>query len=326
MKRIIFTVAGMLLSLSLLVSCGPKDVASDIDISDVSSNEESDILVSSEEQVSSEQPTSSVSSVVSDTPVEPSDPPSTIISFDDVVGDDDAAPSTMSIDGKTYNLSFEDNFLGDSYDSTKWRCQEENRGVCAWDEDSVEVANGCLRLWAVLDDDDKVLCGELQSLYTQKYGYFEAKIWLPKPPRNFWGAFWIMAGSVGSPVEGGINGTEIDIMESIPNKQFKIQHNFHWDGYDKDHKSTGERYSDLGLNLYSGWHTYGLLWTETEYKLYIDGNLSWEVNPDDYDGMLGTCNQPGYMLLSMEAGSAAGNVIPSHLPTSMLVDWVRAYQ
>ena len=53
---------------------------------------------------------------------------------------------------------------------------------------------------------------------------------------------------------------------------------------------------------------------------YIDGELMWESS----DG--GVCNQPGYLKLTLEVGSWAGEINKSDLPAAVYVDYVRVYQ
>ena len=82
--------------------------------------------------------------------------------------------------------------------------------------------------------------------WTQKYGYFEARVKLPTA-RGLWPAFWMMpdrgpaAGPEGWKRENTRDGgMEMDILEHLtewgPGRNNVA---VHWDGYDKDHQALG---------------------------------------------------------------------------------------
>ncbi|HSU67953.1 MAG TPA: glycoside hydrolase family 16 protein, partial [Tepidisphaeraceae bacterium] len=119
--------------------------------------------------------------------------------------------------------------------------------------------------------------------WKQQYGYFESRMKLPTA-KGLWPAFWMMPDR--GP-ESGANrrstadgGMEFDIMEYLsrygPNR-YNIA--MHWDGYGKDHKSTGTE------NIYvqpdkDGFITAGLLWLPGKAVYYCNGReiARWE-NP-----------------------------------------------
>ena len=231
------------------------------------------------------------------------------------------------INGTKYELTFEDNFDGDELDMNKWEyCPEWVRGDfgAKWSPKMAEVKDGNLYLNTAYDDDGTVISGAIQTehTFTQTYGYFETRAMLPKPDIGFWCAFWMMCGSVGKVDGSAVSGVELDVFESITNSHRTVQHNLHWDGYLKDHKSTGEQYRGEDMDLYNGWHTYAVEWTEDEYIFYIDDKESFRTSDP------GICNQPGYMLLSIEYGSATGKtkISPEDVGPCFRVDWVRAYK
>lgn len=232
----------------------------------------------------------------------------------------------VQVNGSNYHLTFEDNFEGNELDTTKWElCPEWPRHNLGgkWAHKMTEVKDGHLYLNTGRDDDGTVISGAVQTeaTFKQTYGYFEAKMRFPKPPVSFWGAFWLMCGNVGKVDGSAVSGIEIDVIESITNKHFTMQHNLHWDGYGADHKSTGEVYVGEGLGLYDGWHTYGVEWSDEAYSFFIDGKLTWQTSAP------GMCNQPGYMLLSIEYGNQTGfsEILEEHIGPSVEVDYVKAY-
>ena len=365
MKKHIVSILCLILVATMVVACGgnaTSDVSSDSAVSsetsgvvsvssEVSSVVESDVSsngsVSSNVSVSSSSSVSSngsVSSNVSEDLTPPYEEPGEGEDLDPnqqidktiEERDDGAAPKTKVVNGKTYNLTFEDTFKGYELDSSKWVLSPEAQGANksdGLDESMVEIRDGALVLWGDVDADGAPIGSEIitRGKWSQAYGYFEASVKLPKPPKCFNCAFWMMCGNDSSPLYGGKNGVEIDIFETIPNRWFQVQHNLHWDGYGEYHKSLGAKYVGSNMNLYDGnWHTYAVEWTDTYYKFYIDDQctLTVDENHKSWEALQGTCIYDGYMRLGMAFDKSNGynSVQKSHLPVYMLVDWVRAYK
>lgn len=189
--------------------------------------------------------------------------------------------------------TFEDNFDGDFLDLKKWNIYTENY----WDKrthftkDNAIVKDGKLILHYREKDrfhndnpEEKRIgktayaCGfaDTYGKWTQRYGYFEARMRLPKAP-GMWPAFWLMPdrGIASGPqyvrantAEGGM---EFDIMEYLssygPNR-YNIA--MHWDGYKENHKTSG-----TGCNYVlpdkDGYITSGLLWLPGVAVFYANG-------------------------------------------------------
>jgi beta-glucanase (GH16 family) len=156
-----------------------------------------------------------------------------------------------------------------------------------------------------------------QGKFETTFGYFECRVRLQKQ-MGHWSAFWLqtptMGRHIGDPARGG---TEIDIFEYLRQDGDLIRHNLHWDGYSEHHKHTGAPAPIAGLS--TGWHTVGLLWTETEYAFYVDGKETWRTSE-------GLSHRDEYIVLSLEVGDWAGNIATAELPDHFLVDYVRVYQ
>ena len=228
----------------------------------------------------------------------------------------------ITIDGKQYELTFEDNFEGDTLDLTKWEyCPEQRRQDVGgyWSNAMTEVRDGNLWLWAKLREDGTPISGAIRSMhiFEQAHGYFECRMCFPKTT-GFWGAFWMMCGHVGKVDGSAVSGAEIDIIESGECARKRVNHAIHWDGYGKDHKSTV--HIDETPGLYEGFHTYALAWTKEEYIFFIDGKETWRTSEP------GICVHPGYLKLTTEFGSWAAPIVPEQLPDACRVDWVRAYR
>lgn len=228
---------------------------------------------------------------------------------------------TRMIGGREYKLTFEDNFEGGRLDTKKWElCPESRRQDVGgyWANEMTEVHDGNLWLNAKLRGDGVPISGAIRSKgrFEQAYGYFECRMMLPKTT-GFWGAFWMMCGNVGKVDGSAVSGVEIDIIESGECARRGVNHALHWDGYGADHKSVCEKFS--APELYEGWHTYSLQWTESEYIFFVDGKETYRTSEP------GICTKPGYLKLSTEFGTWAAPIVPEELPDCLRVDWVRVY-
>lgn len=122
------------------------------------------------------------------------------------------------------------------------------------------------------DDDNKGNSDDL--LWSQAFGYFEARVKFPKA-EGLWSAFWLQSSNQRKIGNEGVDGTEIDIYESAFIKNPKqMGHALLWDGYGKYGKVDGT-ILDTGKDLYDGFHTFALKWTPEYYVFYIDGVPTW---------------------------------------------------
>ncbi|MHB8969578.1 MAG: glycoside hydrolase family 16 protein [Pirellulaceae bacterium] len=110
--------------------------------------------------------------------------------------------------------------------------------------------------------------------------------------------------------------SEIDIMEK-PWLDDRINCALHWDGYEKDHKSTGTVVKVPGVM--EGFHTFGLWWKADEYVFYVDGQETWRTSAG------GVSQAAEYIKLSDEIGDWAGDIKKAEVPDQFLVDYVRVY-
>ena len=239
--------------------------------------------------------------------------------------------------GAGWHLVFDDEFSGEALDTDKWRHNPGARRDAVNSPAAVSVSGGNLAITTFTSGGthytDYITT---QNALQYAYGYVEARIDFDTTS-GMWSAFWMQSPTMGNPIGSPqIAGTEIDICEHRTvdgggaNIDGKIVGNIHWDGYGADHKSTGYTSADLGLG--TGFHIYGMEWTPTQQKFYIDGVLRWTVNS--------AANSPvsqrsEYILLSSEvdvtsttwAGPipAAGYGTVADSTTKMTVDYVRVY-
>jgi beta-glucanase (GH16 family) len=255
----------------------------------------------------------------------------------------------VRIDLSAYTMTFQDEFNGTSLDTTKWEAPEMPRqGGSRWKAEQVSVKDGNLRLGIKLTDDPVLRydCGAVrtqrnydrnQSMFIQKYGYFEARCKLPKRiDADYFADFWIMAGRVGEG-NNSRDGQEIDIFESFELAEgHQYSMNFHWSGYGWQHNAYGLKCGQQPQLRDNQFHVYGLLWTEEFYAAYVDGIEIGRTDMmglgSDKDGKLlsnGPCREAGYLKLTVEAaqwpGKASGWEADAPTEDEFLIDWVRCY-
>ena len=234
-----------------------------------------------------------------------------------------------------------ENFDGTTIDAARWNIVTQNY----WDKrshfskDNLLVANGLATLRMEkkrgYDWDDPTrsqtdyAVGYLDSYgkWTQRYGYFEARMKLPSAP-GLWPAFWMMPdrGVAAGPEQwkrGDTKngGMEFDIMEHLtgwgPNRYNIAQH---WDGYDKDHQSNGSDKTYLQPDK-DGFITCGLLWLPGEVVYYGNGQelLHWKNER--------ISNVPSNLIFYMVTGGWENLPLDdAKLPADFSIDYVRAWQ
>ncbi len=248
---------------------------------------------------------------------------------------DEDLPSTYSIEyvrawkrqgetplpvGEEYELVWSDEFEGDELDASKW----DYRGLGPR-RDAINVketvsldGEGHLVLTTKRAGDayHTAMIGT-QGKFETTFGYFECRVKLQEQIGH-WSAFWLQSPSLGEPLgDPQKAGTEIDIFEYLRKDGDRVHHNLHWDGYGEHHQHAGKTVTVPGLA--KGWHTFGLLWTDSEYVFYVDGQETWRSDK-------GVSHRDEYMILSLEVGKWAGDIAEAKLPDPLYVDYVRVYQ
>ena len=236
--------------------------------------------------------------------------------------------NTITVDGYRCELAFEDEFEGDDLNFGLWNyCPAWERQDLGnrWDWHQVKVEDGKLKL-SMSCEDGVYKSGAIRTIntYKQQYGYFEICCQLNQIP-GYWCAFWLYGTGVSNANGSAEDGTEIDIFESPYYNRSEIGHAIHYDddswqgGHSIYSKSTHTYVEDI----YSGYHTFSLLWTPDKYVFYIDGETVWTLTEEDIPG--GICQVPLYMKVTVETGSWTGLPDADALPDAFLVEYVRAY-
>ena len=154
-----------------------------------------------------------------------------------------------------------------------------------------------------------------------------------------WPGFWLLSyRHATNPAWPGINpfcatnglpaalcgSAELDVFEgqgSEPSSFYGTIHRNSSGGYGVADRQNANNWQDAGVDLTADFHTYGMLWTETQITWYLDGRAL--MSAPVYD----STNQPMFLLLQMWTGgwtSDPGATTPSTIETQ--VDYVDVWQ
>ncbi|HAU37109.1 MAG TPA: hypothetical protein DCX07_05270 [Phycisphaerales bacterium] len=236
--------------------------------------------------------------------------------------------------------TFDDEFDGPAIDETKWCIYGPNYWDkrSHWTKDNLVLGGGMVRMryekkTGFHNDDPSqkqtdYACGFLETYgkWVQRYGYFEARMKLPKSP-GLWPAFWLMpdrgvaAGPQWKRQDTAKGGMEFDIMEHLtrwgPNRYNLAAH---WDGYDKGHKAIGSTYVYVPPDK-DGFITSGLLWLPGLAVWYGNGKevARWE------DPRISNV-QSDLMFTLVTGGWDNNSIDDAQLPADLVIDYVRVWQ
>lgn len=238
-----------------------------------------------------------------------------------------------------FTLVWNDEFEAEPASSGKWRFEDWRPGYVNNElqryvangrldgKKTAFVENGVLNIVA-MQHNGQVISARMNTTKSWKYGYFEARIRLPKG-KGTWPAFWMMPDdqSKGWPTCG-----EIDIMEEVGVNPNYTSSSIHCKAYNHPNNTqkTKERYTK---NAESEFHTYALEWDADGMKFYVDGvhDSSTLTFKNDGKGDQSTWpfDKPFYITLNLAWGGDWGGwngVDNSALPCTMQVDYVRVFQ
>jgi hypothetical protein len=218
-----------------------------------------------------------------------------------------------------YELVWQDEFEGDTLDSTKWAVRGVGpRATGFVSPDAVRLYDGFLELSTFVEN-DSIKTGAVGTAgrYMPKYGYYECRAQLQKSAGN-WAAFWIQSPGIAKGEDPGKFGTEIDIFEYFKGHgENFVSHNLHW-AYGPNQKTSGAMLSRVeGVD--EGFHTFSLEWTPEKYAFFVDGLKYYEVTE-------AISHIEQYIILSMELPSTEEGLKDALFPDAFIIDYVRVYQ
>ena len=191
---------------------------------------------------------------------------------------------------------------------------------------TAEVSSGTLKITA-LKDGDRVCSARINTRESWTYGYFEARLKLPEG-KGTWPAFWMMPATWSGWPDGG----EIDIMEHVGCVPGEVSSSIHCKSY---YHAIGTQKTAARTipSVMDEFHVYALEWTPEYIRTYVDGELLFDYNPDDYpEGRTANTwpfNKPFQLKLNLAWGGDWGGmygVDETCLPAVYEIDYVRVFQ
>ncbi len=235
-------------------------------------------------------------------------------------------------------MVWQDEFDGDTIDSTKWNLEVHGRPAnneLQYYSDSAEnafIEDGNLVLQAIKLEEPYIgrdyTSARMNTIAKANflYGRFEMRAKLPEG-QGIWPAFWMLPaqGKYGNWPSGG----EIDIMELLGHEPNKVHASLHWKNED-GHEFTSSEYVLPEGDFASDFHTFAVEWEETEIRWYVDDVLYktatvWEHNRNPYPAPF---DQEFILILNVAVGGQWPGAPDETtiFPQQMIVDYVRVYE
>lgn len=245
-------------------------------------------------------------------------------------------PAVISTQPADWELTFEDQFVGNSLSSSWTTCYwwQVDGGCTIASNDELEwyrpegarVADGVLRLEASANpqvstdgvalpyrsgmastgppDDNESAAG-----FSFTFGYVEATVRLPDGAGT-WPAVWLLSADRTSL-------PEIDILEHYGNEPTITS----WVHQRADGERRSQRIEATLVPTADGWHRVGVLWTDERVEFYLDDVLTGIV--DDPQLVPQT---PMYLIVNLALGGRAGPVDDQALPQHFDIDRIQVWQ
>lgn len=249
-----------------------------------------------------------------------------------VIEDGPKAPEFLE---EGYELVFDDEFDGESLDTSKWGYNYSwghSHNHAAWcAEENVIVKDGVLTLKGenrqhpdAIGKQGTFNNKKYDIIYTSgavnthhkynfTYGYFEARLKMPKG-KGMWPAWWMLKD--GWP-------PEIDMLEILCSKPNMLHVNYHY-GPGWNQEKSHEQVPDLGFDASEDFHTYGFEWTPDYMKYYVDGKQVGHA----FTNKTAIAQSTGmYMILNLAIDGWDGKPDSSTVwPAEYQCDYVRVWQ
>lgn len=253
-----------------------------------------------------------------------------------------------SLQAQTYKLVWEDNFDGQSLDSSKWNVEQKvgvwNTGSNAefqhYRSENVTVGddgngNNCLILTAKKENFNGYAYTSGRVNTKGKFGFkrgkLEASIKIPDLANGLWPAFWTLGYTpVGWPDCGEIDVLEMGHQQGITDgvqNRYMGSHLF-WGPYPSDYGKNFVATQDLN----TGYFKHTLVWNENSISVYFNDAAS----PYFTMGIAGDNTEEfrnfrDYIILNLAVGGSVPGIfnasgITAGFPASMYIDWVKVYQ
>lgn len=247
-----------------------------------------------------------------------------------------------------YTLVWNDEFNGTELDTTKWHYIEyESEGKNG--KKSARSRNnfhfdGATMTIIPTQTEDTYYGGMIYSDtgMTFKYGLLEISAKLPDAS-GFWTTLWT-CGKGHANKKDVVVYPEIDINESFGNGKAVAANCHSWPGKlgeemglqhtscDASYSKEKVRYALDGRSFNDDFHTFGLLWTESQMSFTVDGEIyfTFDTTTSEQDKL--TYNQHQFVIISMAVVLAHGaemttdESVWTNGKANYSVDWIRLYQ
>jgi hypothetical protein len=186
-----------------------------------------------------------------------------------------------------------------------------------------QIYNGSLKITAKKVG-SQVLSVRMNTSKSWTYGYFEARLKLPKG-KGTWPAFWMMPKNFTAWPDDG----EIDIMEEVGFRPNYVASSIHCKAY--YHKIGTQKTAETYIaTAESEFHVYAVEWTADYIRGYADGVKYFEFSNDHTNNKdTWPFNTPFYLKLNLAWGGfwgGAQGVDETALPATYEIDYVRVFQ
>lgn len=192
-----------------------------------------------------------------------------------------------------------------------------------------ELVDGKLNINCFKASDGKIYSGRVYANVNTGwlYGYFEARIMLPKG-KGTWPAFWMMPVGNNYSTNPWPGCGEIDIMEEVGVDANIVSSSIHCAAYNHTINTQKTASRNIGT-AESEFHVYACEWTPDYLKFFVDGTELMTFKNEGSGKNVWPFTYAFYPILNLACGGDWGGykgVDESALPITMKVDYVRVFQ
>ncbi|MDL2213324.1 family 16 glycosylhydrolase [Bacteroides sp. OttesenSCG-928-D19] len=192
-----------------------------------------------------------------------------------------------------------------------------------------ELVDGKLNINCFKGSDGKIYSGRVYAKVNEGwlYGYFEARIMLPKG-KGTWPAFWMMPVNNNFSTNPWPGCGEIDIMEEVGVDANIVSSSIHTQAYNHTINTQKTASRNIGT-AESEFHVYACEWTPDYLKFFVDGTELMTFANEGTGKSVWPFTYAFYPILNLAWGGAWGGykgVDETALPVTMKVDYVRVFQ
>ncbi|MBJ6368442.1 glycoside hydrolase family 16 protein [Snuella sedimenti] len=246
---------------------------------------------------------------------------------------------TVYVGEKPLKLVWSDEFdVNGEPDDSKWGYDLGNGcpNLCGWGNgekqyytnrpENVKVEDGVLKITAKMEAYQGFNYTSARLLTKDKYeftyGKVEVKAKLPSGSGT-WPAIWMLGANidtVGWPACG-----EIDIMEHWGHNPKIVSSATHTPACSGG--CSGTKVGETTVNDFSsGFHVYGLEWTEDALHFSLDGTILYTYKPDVKDSNTWPYTKPQFLILNIAMGGNWFTIDENFTESTMEIDYIKIYQ